>query len=268
MQIALLEGRSFNALDMTESADGLIINQSLAQFLDIGLGRRITVFKQVADDELGQPISGQVIGIVGDTRVSLSQVFPHPNVFVPYTVNPWMHATIVARSRSDGHGVGGQIRDAVLGVEADIPGVEPASMANLMYQSVSRERFAARLMGSFAAAALLLSAVGIYGVLTYLVKQRTAEIGLRMAMGATSVHVLRLVVGRAMWMVGAGTVVGLGASFVLTRFLEAMLFGVGATDSGTYVSVTVVLVLVAFVASFLPANQATKVDPLLTLRVE
>lgn len=268
MGIALVEGRSFTDLEMTENTDGLIINRILARFLDVGLGRRITVFRQVADEGLGQPISGQVIGIVGDTRVSLSQELPGPNVFLPYTVNPWMHATIVARSRSDAPGVGEQIRDAVLSVEPEIPGVEPASMADQMYQTVSKERFAARLMGSFAAAALLLSAVGIYGVMAYLVKQRTAEIGLRLAMGATSHHVLRLVVGRAMWMVMAGTVLGLVAAVGLTRILGAMLFGVGTTDVVTYVSVTVVLVLVAFVATFLPANQATKVDPLKILRAE
>jgi len=268
MGIPVVEGRTFNSLDMTEHTDGLIINRSLAQFLDVGLGRRITVFKQVADDELGQPISGQVIGIVGSTRVSLSQEFPGPNVFVPYTVNPWMHATIVARSRSDVHAIGEQIRDAVLGVEADIPGVEPWSVENQMYRSVSRERFAARLMGSFAVTALLLSAVGIYGVMAYLVKQRTAEIGLRLAMGATSAHVLRLIVGRAMWMVALGAAAGLAAAFALARFLTAMLFGVGAMDLATYATVTGILVLVAFAASFLPARKATRVDPLTTLRAE
>ena len=120
----------------------------------------------------------------------------------------------------------------------------------------------------FPRVSLLLSAVGIYGVMAYLVKQRTAEIGLRMAIGATAVHVLRLVVGRAMWLVAVGTVVGLVAAFVLTRFLGAMLFDVGTTDLATYGSVTAVLVLVAFAASLLPAKQATKVDPLTTLRVE
>jgi putative ABC transport system permease protein len=268
MGIAVVEGRSFDALDMTESTDGIIIDRTLARFLDIELGRRITVFKQVADNELGQPITGEVIGIVGATRVSLSQESPYPNVFVPFTVNPWMHATIVARSRSDVSGIGEQIRDAVLTVEAEIPGVEPASVADRMHETVSKERFAARLMASFAAAALLLSAVGIYGVMAYLVKQRTAEIGLRMAMGATSGHVLRLIVGRAMWMVLTGTLVGLAAAFGLTRFIGAMLFEVGAMDLSTYATVTGILVLVAFVASFLPANQATKVDPLTTLRAE
>jgi ABC-type antimicrobial peptide transport system permease subunit len=123
-------------------------------------------------------------------------------------------------------------------------------------------------MGSFAAAALLLSAVGIYGVLSYLIRQRTAEIGLRLALGASSKNVLGLVVGRAMWMVAAGTVLGLAAAFGLTRFLGAMLFGVGTTDLATYMSLTVVLVFVAFVASLLPANQAIRVDPLTTLRSE
>ena len=104
--------------------------------------------------------------------------------------------------------------------------------------------------------------------MAYLVKQRTAEIGLRLAMGATSYHVLRLIVGRAMWMVAAGTVVGLVAAFGLTRFLTAMLFGVGAMDLSTYAAVTGLLVLVAFLASFIPARQATRVDPLTTLRSE
>ncbi len=104
--------------------------------------------------------------------------------------------------------------------------------------------------------------------MAYLVKQRTAEIGLRMAMGATSRHVLRLIVGRAMWMVVLGTGVGLVAALALTRFLTAMLFGVGAMDLSTYAIVTGLLVLVAFVASFLPARQATRVDPLTTLRAE
>jgi len=268
MGIAVVEGRPFTAEDMTEQTDGLIINRSLAQFLDIELGRRITVFKQVADEGLGEPISGQVIGIVGATRTSLSQEVPLPDVFVPYTVNPWMHATIVTRTRTEGPGIGEQIRDAVLSVEPEIPGVQPRSVANDMYQTVSKERFAARLMGSFAGIALLLSAVGIYGVMAYLVRQRTAEIGLRMAMGATSRQVLQLVVGRAMWMVGTGVIVGLAAAFGLTRFMTAMLFGVETMDLATYASVTGVLVIVALVPCYLPANQATKVDPLATLRAE
>jgi predicted permease len=266
MGIAVVEGRPFDAEDMNEQTDGLIISRSLAEFLDIGLGRRITVFKQVADEGLGEPITGQVIGVVGATRTSLSQEFPLPDVYVPYTVNPWMHATIVARSRTDSPGIGAQIRDAVLSVEPEIPGVEPWSVARQMYQSVSKERFAARLMASFAAAALLLSAVGIYGVMAYLVRQRTAEIGLRMAMGATSRHVLRSVVVRAMGMVMAGAAIGLVAAFALTRFLTAMLFGVEATDIPTCFAVVGILVVVALVASYLPAHQAAKVDPITTLR--
>ncbi len=268
MGIAVAEGRSFNSLDMTGSTDALIVDRTLAQFLDLELGRRITVYRQVADDQLGQPVTGEVVGIVGATRVSLSQQMPYPNVYLPYTVNPWMWCSVVARSRADVSGIGEQIKAAVLSVEPEIPGVEPESISDRMYDTVAKERFAARIMGSFAAAALLLSAVGIYGVMDYLVRQRTAEIGLRLALGATSRSVLRLVVGRAMWMVGAGTLVGLAAAFGLTRFLGAMLFGVGATDITTYVSLTCALVVVAFIASLLPARRATRVDPLTTLRME
>ena len=268
MGIAVLEGRSFNSLDMTERTDALIIDRTLAQLLDIDLGRRITVFKQVADNELGRPVSGEVVGIVGATRVSLSQEAPYPNVYLPYTANPWMWGSIVARGRVDVSGIGGQMKRAIMNVESEIPGVEPESISDRMHDTVAKERFAARIMASFAAVALLLSSVGIYGVMAYLVRQRTAEIGLRLALGATPKSVIGLVVGRAMWMVGAGTLVGLAAALGLTRFLGAMLFGVGATDITTYASLTGILVVVAVVASYLPAIQATKVDPLTALRAE
>jgi len=179
-----------------------------------------------------------------------------------------MHATIVARSTSEIGGMGALIRDAVLSVEPEIPGVEPYSVADQMFATVAKERFAARIMGSFALAALLLAAVGIYGVLAYIVKQRTPEIGLRLAVGASGGRVVRLIVGRAMWMVGAGALLGVLSAFGLTRFLGALLFDVGTTDGLTYLSVTAVLVVVAFAASYIPARQASRVDPLKTLRSE
>jgi putative ABC transport system permease protein len=160
------------------------------------------------------------------------------------------------------------VRSEVWAVDKDQPVSNITTMNEILSSSVAKQRFNTLLLGIFAAVALVLAAVGIYGVISYSVTQRTREIGIRMALGATSRDVLGLVVGQGFALVSIGVVTGLVSAFVLTRLMESLLFGVSATDPLTFIAISAVLVAVAMLASYIPARKATKVDPMVALRYE
>jgi putative ABC transport system permease protein len=160
------------------------------------------------------------------------------------------------------------VRNAVWAVDKDQPVADIDTMDHIVSEAIARQRFSMLLLGIFAALALVLAAVGIYGVMSYSVAQRTHEIGIRMALGARRADVLQMTVKQGLRLVSAGMILGLAAAFLLTRVLASLLFGISATDPITFIGISLVLLAVAILASYVPALRATKVDPIVALRAQ
>jgi putative ABC transport system permease protein len=176
--------------------------------------------------------------------------------------------TLAVRTDGDPLNVVSMVANSIREVDAEVPLLNIRTMDESMSASLSPQRFTMLLLAAFAGTALLLAAAGIYGVMAYLVTRRTQEIGVRMALGAVAGDVLRLVIGQGMWTTLVGMAIGIGGSFVLTRTMQSLLFGVSATDPTTLLGVVVLLAAVSFLACWIPARRATKVDPLVALRYE
>ena len=175
---------------------------------------------------------------------------------------------LVVKTDVEPLGLAAAVRRTVWEIDKDQPVSDIRTMEEVLSESIARQRFSMLLLGVFAAVALVLAAVGIYGVMSYSVAQRTHEIGIRMALGAQRGDVLKLAVGHGLKLVLIGLVVGLAAAFILTRVMTSLLFGVSATDPPTIVIISLVLIAVALLASYIPARRATKVDPMVALRYE
>jgi len=256
MGIPIREGRGLSRADMSPWNGSLLVNE------------RITVFKQKPGPDFGEPLEGVVVGVVGDVRGSLAQQVSPYTVYLPNTVNPWQSATLVVRADPSVRNPAALVREAVLHVDPNLPVMQLWTMENQLRDSLAQQRFAVVLMGGFAGAALFLAALGLYGVLAYVVRQRSREISVRMALGARQTDVVTMVVKRAMLIVAVGGVAGVMAAVVLARVMSSLLFGVSAKDPGVFATVTGVLVFVAFVASFVPARRAASLDPIQVLREE
>ena len=265
MGIPLLAGRYFDMRDHPDSAPTIVINQSMARRYFGGrdpIGRRITVgFNTRATRE--------VVGIVGDERhVSLDREAP-PGVYVSYLqLAAASRLTLVIRTAGDPTAAASIVRDTVSAIDPQLAVYDMRTMEQIVGDSVSRPRFSALLLAIFAATALLLAAVGVYGVISQLVGQRTQEFGVRMALGASPIDVGRLVVGFGLRLAAIGVALGIPAALAFSRLLSGLLYGVNATSPITYAVVSIVLALVATLAAVLPARRATRVDPLLALRAE
>jgi ABC-type antimicrobial peptide transport system permease subunit len=195
-------------------------------------------------------------------------VEPDPAVYVTYTQVARVGMTFVLRTRGEPLTMIGSIQQAVWEVNPDQPITHIATMEQVVHDSVAQPRFAMALLVLFASLALVLAAVGIYGVIAYTVSQQTHEIGIRLALGAEATHVMWLIVGRGMSLAAAGIALGLLAASVITRFMASMLFQVTAIDPMTFAAVGVLLGVVALVASIVPAIRAARIDPLIALRYE
>jgi putative ABC transport system permease protein len=270
LNILLSRGRFFDGRDNQNTPPVIIVNETFARRYFAGteaLGQHIIIEGERGDNVV--PPAREIIGIVGDVRHESLDTESGAEYYVPYTQAPEAFMSLVVRSSADNpNSLATGVRDAIKQMDKDqyVPSIQP--MTKLVAESVSRRRFNALLTGVFAAVALLLASVGIFGVLNYTVAQRIPEIGLRVALGAQTRDVLRLVLGQGVRLILFGLAVGLAASFALTRVLRGMLYGVTPTDPLTFVAVSFLLASVALLACYIPARRATKVDPMVALRYE
>ncbi|HEX9704252.1 MAG TPA: ABC transporter permease [Gemmatimonadales bacterium] len=278
MQIPVRRGRGFTEGDVASAARVAMVNQALARRYwgdQDPVGRYITLFKSAQNrSDFGERFAVQIVGVVANVRHTGLEDDPGPEVYIPYTVNLWGHMVLVARTVTDPDAMVPALRRAVIAVDRDIPVASGtraggfATMNEVLASALARRRFTVTLLGAFAAGALLLAALGIYGVISYVVALRTREIGLRTALGATPRAIVRLVITQSARVVAVGLVAGLAGAVGLTRFLTGLVYGVGVTDIATFASVTVFFSAVALLASYLPARRATRVDPMVALRTE
>jgi putative ABC transport system permease protein len=268
LRIPLLRGEEFTENYKRGSPGRIIINDTMARRFwpdEDPIGQRVSIGISLDDAD---PTVWEIVGIVGDVRHASLDVEPSPEMYVSHSQMSWPFLTLVVRSSSDPMAMAGPVRDQILAIDKDQPVSSIRSMERMVSASIAQPRFYLLLLGIFAALALVLAAVGIYGVLSYSVTQRMHEIGIRMALGAEPADVIKLVVGQGMMLALAGVAIGLIGAFVFTRLMSSMLYGVSATDPVTFAALALLLTAVALLASYIPARRATKVDPMVALRYE
>jgi putative ABC transport system permease protein len=216
----------------------------------------------------GPPLTAEIVGVVGDVKAGGLDSEVRPMIYWAYPQFPVIFDTIVARTEGDPLSVVGSIKSQIWSVDPSQPIAGIETMQQVLASSLAQRRFNMLLLGVFAALALALAAIGIYGVISYTVSQRTHEIGVRVALGARGSDVLALVVRQGMTLALAGVGLGLAAAAGLTRLMSTLLFGVNPIDAPTFIVVAAVLLGVALAACVIPARRATKVDPMVALRCE
>jgi predicted permease len=264
MRIPLLRGRFFSEQDSPSNPKVAIISETLARR---HFPNQDPIGRQM---RFGFPpntnVSREIVGVVGDVRdVALSQK-PGPIMYVPFAQAPLWGGEVVVRSSLSASSVAAGIGQAVRSIDKDLPVTDIESFPEVLGASVAQERFRTLLLSSFSAIALILAAVGVFGVISYSVSRRTHEIGIRMALGSTPGTILRLVLGESARLVLAGLGVGLPAALVLARSLSSLLYGIRPSDPITFVAVALILTGVALLASYVPARRAMRVDPMVALR--
>jgi len=264
LNIPLKQGRFFTEHDDASSTKVVIVNETMARQQWPGqnpVGRRFSLWRD-------EKFSREVIGVVGDTKSSLDKE-PEQQMYVPYAQDSnWGAMSFVVRTNGDASALAGSVRESIRSVDKTLAIYNLKTMNDLVSTSAAPRRLPMLLLTAFAGVAMLLAMLGIYGITSYYVTQRTHEIGLRMALGAQIADVLKLVLRRAMLLAVVGIVLGVAGAVAVTRYLTSLLFGVQPFDVITFALVALALVLVAFVASLIPARRATKVDPLNALRYE
>jgi putative ABC transport system permease protein len=208
----------------------------------------------------------KVVGVVAHTKNYGVDLPSRVETYRPFAQSPLGGGSVILRTNGNPSSLANPARDAILSIDANVPLSQVRELGEIVDANVAPRRLSVWLLSAFAALALLLSAVGIYGVMSYMVTQRTQEIGVRIALGAQRGDVMRLVLQNGMTLLLAGLGIGLAGAFALTRFLQSLLFEVKSTDIMTFASVPVLLAAVAFMACYLPARRATLVDPVVALR--
>jgi putative ABC transport system permease protein len=263
MRIRLLRGRAFEDKDAQGATPVVIIDQlTAARYFPDGdpIGKTL----QNSRDKIPM----QIVGVVADVKFTTLNAPNVEEMYMPHRQSPRPTMTILVRSTSNPQPLIAAVRQKLAELDPDLPIAGIKSMDEIVSTSVAQPRLLTALVGAFAAFALLLAAVGIYGVMAYSVSQRIHEVGIRVALGASPRDIFRLIVGQGMGLVLAGVALGFILSLVLTRLLSTLLFGTSATDPATFASVAGLLIFVALLASYIPARRATRVDPLVALRYE
>ncbi|HEX4596083.1 MAG TPA: ABC transporter permease [Bryobacteraceae bacterium] len=277
-RIPLLRGRMFEDRDTGKSERVMIINQAMAKkYWPKGdpVGQRVTIGKGLGP-QFEEP-TRQVIGVVGDVRENGLSTADQGVMYVPQAqmTDPLTQFAVsviplswAIRTAADPTALTSAIQRELQAVDSQLPIAKIRTMEQVVSESTARQNFNMLLLSIFAGLALLLAAIGIYGLMSYTVEQRTQEIGIRMALGAGRGDMLKLIVRQGMLLAGIGVAIGLGAAFGLARLLASLLFGVKTTDPFTYAAVALILTSVALFATYVPARRATKIDPLIALRYE
>jgi putative ABC transport system permease protein len=263
MGIPLVKGRTFDDRDAADSRV-LIINETMARKFFPGqdpIGQRLIVNWE-------PKVADEIVGVVGDVKETALAEEANPAIYWPHPREPYQFMNFVLRAAIDPAHLSAAATKEIHALDPDQPVSDIRSLDQVVAKSIARPRFNALLLAIFAGVALVLASVGIYGVMNYSATQRTHEVGIRMALGATRADIMKLVVGNGMMLTVIGIGIGVAASLVLTRVMASLLFGVTATDIPTFLSVSVVLAGVALVANYIPARRATRVNPVIALRYE
>ena len=265
LRIAPLAGRSFTDHERMGARQVAVISDTMRRRFFPGedpIGKRLVV------NFLNTPLKVEIIGVVRDIKQQSLSAPPNAQIYLSYLQVPWFSTALLVRTNVDPSTVATSVQRAIRSIDPAQSGSGTKTMDQLLSDSVGQPRFYSLLLGSFALLALVLAVVGVYGVISYAVAQRTHELGIRIALGARVQHVLMLVMGQAMRLVMLGAVIGLASAFALTRLLKKLLYEVNADDPMTFCAVALLLALVALLACYIPARRATKVDPLVALRYE
>ncbi|HQR31920.1 MAG TPA: ABC transporter permease [Blastocatellia bacterium] len=271
MGIPIRAGRDFTDADVRTSPGVVIINEKLAQLYWPGenpIGRHLTIGSPQEEKLYGKPVSREIVGIIGNIKLLELTAEFNPEVYVPAAQMPSSGMTLVVRGASKPENLTNAIRQVVASIDPDQPIRRALALETMVARSIAPQRLIAMLLLVFAGLAIVLAVVGIYGVMNYVVTQRTQEIGIRLALGAQRADVLRMVIGQGMRLAGIGIGIGLIASFALSRLLTKLLFEVSSTDAVAYAGVSVLLAAVVLLACLIPARRASKVDPMIALRCE
>ncbi len=269
MQIPLLSGRTFNEQELSEERHVVVINQAFADQVLKGvnpLGQKAVIYMKSLKESENTP--SEIIGVVGDVRQMGLDTPAEPTVYWPHPELVLSEMTFVVRTEKDPLALVSAVRGELQQMDPEQPMAAISTMDQLLAGTLSRSRFTMLVLGVFAALALVLACVGIYGVIAYSVTQRTQEFGIRMALGANRRDVFRLVLGQGTRLTLLGIGIGIVAALVVTRLMATLLYGVSATDPLTFTAVALLLALVAVAACYIPARRATRVDPIVALRYE
>lgn len=262
--VKVLEGRLFTASDISTTAPVVILNETFARHYwpkETAVGHRIA---------LGDQNWRTVVGVVADVHERGYELAMKPGVYAPITALDitWLPDTLIVRTKSDPNAIAPAARSIIASIDPDQPVSLVRTMDEIVDLNVADRQQQMTLLGAFAVLALVLASIGLYGVLSYAVTQRSREIGLRMALGASASSVIRMIVARGLALTGIGLVIGLVAAFLATRAMKNLLYGVGATDPFTFGSVAALLAVIALIACWAPARRASRVDPIVVLRDE
>jgi putative ABC transport system permease protein len=270
--VRLVKGRSFNEQDTAQNTRVVIINESFANRYFSGvdpLAQRILIDELIPGrPQAGQPVEWQIVGIVNDVRAGRGLRGESRQIYAPFWQSPWPRASMAVRTSGDPTSLTGSIAAAMNSIDPDLPMADVRTMDHRIGELLAFDRFGMVLYGSFAALALLLAAVGIYGVMNFAVAQRTNEFGVRMALGAKGANILSMVLREGGTLALIGMVFGFGGAYLVGRAMHSTLYGVSAMDIGSFSAAAFTLLVAALLACYIPARRAAKVDPMIALRCE